>query len=116
MVWPALIFSFRFLDSSIYNQFKMKSTGVLSIDLPKYHRRAGKIIPSFSVVPAFHFAAIGLLLFVRVLGFELHQARGPSKPVHRPFIFLFVLFENIGEFFIFYHARSTDFEEKIEGL
>ena len=33
-------------------------------------------------------------------------------------IFLFVLFENIGGplRFCFNHARSTDFEEKIEGL
>ena len=38
------------------------------------------------------------------------------------FFSFFVLFENIAAvnespgFFIFYHARSTDFEEKTEGL
>ena len=38
-------------------------------------------------------------------------------PVHRRcFIFLFVLFKYNPLRFIFYHPRSTDFEEKIEGL
>ena len=65
----------------------------------------------------------------------LIQMRGWLKPVHRRcFIFLFVLLGNIGvrdsegtpsplcwrsinpPRFIFYHALSTDFEDKIEGL
>ena len=60
--------------------------------------------------------------------FEKHVTKS-DYPVHRCcFIFLFVLFENVSErgarersinpsqFLFFYHARSTDFEEKIEGL
>ena len=42
----------------------------------------------------------------------IRWARSPKKKkINKRFIFLFVVFE-IG----FYHARSTDFEEKIEAL